>query len=207
MPCTRWITPTTVPKRFTTQMYIYMLPIAQSNVPSEIHIPTPDGGVEHTAALFAPAQEFLKRARENSIILFPPQVYLLHLLTKFLTGPTASLEETKTHFTLQRRKLRNFIKRVPTAETEKGKAHSTAAISWADKVMSPVHLLIRQSDQRIVLALDKPGPELKGTDRGGDWDRVALVKFSKAGPREVEIRRREDVLAEEKEHDKESSKL
>lgn len=63
LPCTRWITPTNVPKRFTTQMYIYCLPLARRSgtLPSEMLVPTPDGGVEHTAANFAPAQTFLAR--------------------------------------------------------------------------------------------------------------------------------------------------
>ncbi|KJZ76112.1 hypothetical protein HIM_04568 [Hirsutella minnesotensis 3608] len=114
VPFTRWITPVGPPKRFTTQMYLYLLPISRADVPSEMLIPTPDNGVEHTAA-------------------------------------------------------------------------------------TPVHLLVRKSDGRLVLGLDRPGPELKGTDRGGDWERVALVRFGKDGPRELDVRWRADVLREEKE--------
>lgn len=187
-----------MPKRFTTQMYLYLLPIARGPVPAEMLIPTADGGVEHTAAQFAPAQTFLKQAAANSIILFPPQVYLLKLLTDFLTGGTASLEEGPLHFTAQRKKLMKFLKKTPTAVTPKGLEQPTANIAWADKVISPNHLLIREEDNRVVLGLDKPGPELKGTDRGGDWERVALVKFGKGGPADVEIRFREEVLAEER---------
>ena len=40
--------------------------------------------------------------------------------------------------------------------------------------MSPHNLFIRVSDGRVVLGLDKPGPELKDSKRGGDWERVAL---------------------------------
>lgn len=65
--------------------------------------------------------------------------------------------------------------------------------------MSPHNLFIRESDGRIVLGLDKPGPELKGSGRGGDGERVALVRFTKAGPMEVEVRNRQEVLDEEKE--------
>ena len=71
-------------------------------------------------------------------------------------------------------------------------------IKWADKCMSPVGLLMRKSDGRSVLALDKPGPELKDSGRRGDEKRVVLVKFSKEGPRNVEVRLRQDVLDEEK---------
>lgn len=69
---------------------------------------------------------------------------------------------------------------------------------WADKVMSPIGLLMRKSDGRSVLGLDKPGPELKESGRRGDEKRVVLVKFSKEGPRNVEVRERREVLEEEK---------
>ncbi|KAF5003639.1 hypothetical protein FDECE_9810 [Fusarium decemcellulare] len=198
MPFTRWVTPTTNPKRFTTQMYLYMLPLTRSNIPSEMLIPTPDNGIEHTAALFAPASSFLSRAASNSIILFPPQAYLLTLVAKIFTAPSGSLEEGPLQLAAQRKKLLSFLQRVPTAETDKGKQHKTATISWGDKVMSPHNLFIRKDDKRVVLGLDKPGPELKDTDRGGDWERVVLVNFGKGGPSNVEVRRREDVLEEEK---------
>ncbi|KND91035.1 Nucleoside diphosphate-linked moiety X motif 19, mitochondrial [Tolypocladium ophioglossoides CBS 100239] len=199
IPFTRWITPVGVPKRFTTQMYVYLLPVSRPKGPSEMLIPTPDNGVEHTAALFAPPQAFLQRAAEQSIILFPPQYYLLHLLTRFITGGTGSLEEGPLHYTAQRRKLLSFLRRVPTAEMEEGRWNPTSGISWADKVMCPHRILMRESDGRVVLGLEKPGPELRDTRRGGDWERVALVRFGKGGPRDVEIRRRVDVMKEEKE--------
>lgn len=170
-------------------------------------IPKADGGIEHTAALFGPPEQFLKQALDNSIILFPPQVYLLDIISKFTGGEMGSLEEESRRFMVQRRKLVNFLKKVPTASTEKGKQHQTASISWAEKVISPIHLLIRNSDQRVVLGLDKPGLELEGSDRAGDWERVALVKFAKGGPSQVEIRLREDVLKEERETEEAQAKL
>ncbi|KAL6887745.1 hypothetical protein HDV57DRAFT_515228 [Trichoderma longibrachiatum] len=196
-----------VPKRFTTQMYLYLIPISRTGVPSEMHVPTPDGGVEHTEALFAPPQTFLSRVAANEIILFPPQYYILSLLTRFLKGPTASVEEGPIYYTKQRRELLKFVKAVPTADTDKGRQHATARIPWADKVMSPHNLFIRKSDKRVVLGLDKPGPELKDSGRGGDWERVVLVSFGKAGPSRVEVRLREDVLREEREVAAERSKL
>lgn len=207
IPFTRWVTPVGVPKRFTTQMYLYLIPISRTGVPSEMLVPTPDGGVEHTEALFAPPQTFLSRVAANEIILFPPQYYILSLLTKFLKGPTASVEEGPVYYTKQRRELLKFVKAVPTADTEKGREHPTASIPWADKVMSPHNLFIRKSDKRVVLGLDKPGPELKDSGRGGDWERVVLVSFGKAGPSRVEVRLREDVLREEREAAAEGSKL
>jgi hypothetical protein len=190
-------------------MYLYLLPLATStsSIPSEMLVPTPDGGVEHTAATFAPAQAFLSHAASKEIILFPPQYFLLWILTKFFSETTPE-GGGPLHQASQRERLLAYIHRVPTAETARGREHWTSGISWADKVMSPHNLLIRQSDQRIVLGLDKPGPELKGSGRGGDWERVALVRFTKRGPMEVEIRRREDILAEEREtKKKEDAKL
>lgn len=77
-------------------------------------------------------------------------------------------------------------------------------VKWADKVISPVAILLRSSDQRAVLALDKPGPELKDSTRRGDEKRVVLVKFSKEGPRNVEVRYKKDILNEEREANGES---
>lgn len=180
-------------------MYLYLLPISDtSSVPSEMLIPTPDNGVEHTAAQFAPAKAFLSRAASNDIILFPPQAYLLSIIARFFTGESSSIEEGPLHLASQRRRLLSFLKRIPTAETPRGKEQSSASIPWADKVMSPHNLFIRHTDKRIVLGLDKPGPELKDSGRGGDWERVALVKFGKGGPTDVEIRGREEVLEEER---------
>jgi hypothetical protein len=54
-------------------------------------------------------------------------------------------------------------------------------------------------DGRLVLGLDRPGPELARSGRGGDPDRVVLVDFRKEGPRRVEVRSRETVLAQRRE--------
>ncbi|KAM0253511.1 hypothetical protein ACHAP5_000540 [Fusarium lateritium] len=208
IPFTRWITPATNTKRFTTQMYLYMLPQSRNDMPSEMLIPTPDNGVEHTAALFAPAKSFLSRAATNSIILFPPQAYLLSLVDKIFTELHQSSEAPDSEqITAQRKKIISFLKQVPTAETEKGQGHKTAMIPWGEKVMSPHNLFIRKHDKRIVLGLDKPGPELRGSDRGGDWERVVLVNFGKGGPTNVEVRRRKDVLEEERKSKDDEVKL
>ncbi len=65
-------------------------------------------------------------------------------------------------------------------------------------MISPTGLLMRKGDGRSVLALDKPGRELEGSTRGGDGERVVLVRFGKEGPRDVEIRGRREILEEEK---------
>ncbi|KAJ4996325.1 Structure-specific endonuclease subunit SLX4 [Colletotrichum sp. SAR 10_66] len=201
MPFTRWVTPTNVPKRFTTQMYIYMLPHSASTgaeaAEHEIIVPTPDGGVEHTAAKFDDASVWLSRADKGEIILFPPQYYLLFLVAQFCKGSSSGAGVE--HFAAQREQLKEFLKRIPTAESEAARKQPTSEIPWADKVMSPHNLFIREVDNRVVLGIDKPGPELKGSGRGGDWERVVLVKFTREGPRKVEVRGREEVLKEEKE--------
>ncbi|KAI1209629.1 uncharacterized protein F4807DRAFT_425687 [Annulohypoxylon truncatum] len=207
IPFTRWITPNNQPRRYTTQMYLYMLPLSISDDPvisaaqSEAIIPTPDGGVEITAARFDYASSWLEKQRKGEIVLFPPQCFLLHLLAQFLVGPppgSLSPSELTDYYRSQREKLRGFLATVPTASEPKAVKHSTAQIPWGDKAISPHVLGIRKSDKRSILGLEKPGPELKETDRGGDWERVVLVKFDKGVAREVEVRSREEVLAEER---------
>ncbi|KAH7319436.1 hypothetical protein BKA65DRAFT_556855 [Rhexocercosporidium sp. MPI-PUGE-AT-0058] len=195
-PFTRWITPTNLPKRFTTQMYLYFLPLTDStskSISSKSVIPTPtsDGGLEHTAALFAPCSTWLSQARQNSIILFPPQFYLMYLLAPFLT-PSSSNSSPLSTSELQRQ-------RDDVLEFLKGDGGDGKGVKWADKVMSPIGILMRKSDGRSVLGLDKPGPELRESGRRGDEKRVVLVKFGREGPRNMEVRDRREVLAEEKE--------
>ncbi|KAF2963636.1 hypothetical protein GQX73_g9926 [Xylaria multiplex] len=218
LPFTRWLTPPGLPKRFTTQMYLYMLPLETSLDPvlseaqNEALIPTPDGGTEITAAHFDNVATWLERQGRGEVVLFPPQCFLLHLLSRFLAGaPTSNSPNPSTeHYRAQREKLRVFLDTVPTTTHPKAMKHPTSQIPWADKVISPITLGLRHSDRRSILALDKPGEELKGSDRGGDWERVVLVKFGKGGPTNTEVRGREEVLAEEREakaKDEASSKL
>lgn len=130
IPFTRWITPHGPPKRFTTQMYLYMLPLASeasrpSGLPqtdlNQAIIPTPthDGGVEHTAATFDDARAWLGRARAGDIILFPPQFYLLHLVSEFLrpqpSTPEGPPQQQREYYQAQRNALLEFLKRTPTS--------------------------------------------------------------------------------------------
>ncbi|EMR63313.1 putative nudix family protein [Eutypa lata UCREL1] len=233
LPFTRWITPEMMPKRFSTQMYIYMLPLSSpSQSPgtssegeedptiseaarSEAMIPTPDGGVEHTAARFDEAATWLEKHRRDEIVLFPPQYFLLHLISQFLTGPPppapnspSEAAATERHYyRKQREQLVGFLETVPTTSDPKAARHPTAQIPWSRKVISPTTLGVRQSDRRSILGLDKPGYELRGTDRGGDMERVVLVKFEKGGlVRNVKVRGRAEVLAEEREVGREATK-
>ncbi|KAI1811812.1 hypothetical protein GGS20DRAFT_588146 [Poronia punctata] len=206
IPFTRWITPPGPPKRFTTQMYVYMLPLSTSSDPvlsaaqHEALIPTPDGGAEITTAQFDDVSTWLDRGRRGDVILFPPQHFLLHLLSQFLTGaPAPASAESEAYYQAQRDKLCVFLDAVPTTSSPAALKKRTSQIPWADKVISPLTLGMRRSDGRAILGLDSPGGELKGTERGGDWERVVLVRFSKAGPINVEVRLREEVLAQERE--------
>ena len=70
---------------------------------------------------------------------------------------------------------------------------------WTEKCISPIGLLWKQADGRAALGLDKPGPELEGSGRRGDDERVVLVQFRKEGPRKVEVAWKKDVFKEERE--------
>lgn len=120
----------------------------------------------------------------------------MYLLSPFLTPPSSSTSQSSTsELQKQRDSVLEFLK---------GDGGDGKGIEWADKVMSPIGLMMRKSDGRSVLALDKPGPELKGSGRAGDEKRVVLVKFGKEGPRDVEVRERIEILAEEKKREVES---
>jgi hypothetical protein len=175
-------------------------------------MPTHDGGVEHTAATFDDASAWLAGARMGRIILFPPQFYLLSLVSDFLTGPPppslppdSPTDDPATAVTAryeaQRAALLSFINRTPTSRSGDAPGsgpHPTANIPWSEKVICPTSLFTRRGDGRVVLGLDKPGPELRGSEIGGDGDRVVLVRFRKGGPADLDVRWRVDVLREEK---------
>lgn len=180
VPFTRWITPPAMKKRFTVQMYIYLLPFDWT-LEKAVH----DGGLEHTAADFDDVRAWMKKAQEGKIILYSPQAYLISMLGQFFTGPG--------DYARQRKDLLDFIGKVPTGRT----GHFSDKIAWKDKVMSPAVLPVKGAEAKglRIVAVDKPGPELKDSDRGGDWDRVIV---SGAGPGDRDgggLMWREDALA------------
>lgn len=197
IPFTRWITPVGIPKRFTTQMYLYFLPLSAnavgSTLPSDkeaiIPAPTSDGGLEHTAARFLPVSQWLNMARSGEIMLFPPQFFLMHLLEPFLS-PDGLDAPSVDSATLNNRRARAiaFVK--------------SGNPAWTDKCISPITVMKLEGDGRVVLSLDKPGLELKGSGRIGELERVVLANFGKGGPTNVEIAYRKDIFPEDREKGK-----
>ncbi|CAF9913282.1 MAG: hypothetical protein HETSPECPRED_001378 [Heterodermia speciosa] len=180
IPFTRWLTPINVPRqRFSTQMYIYFLPLSCSSKPrAQNTIPTSDGGVENTEAGFKPVAEWLRLFRANELILFPPQFYLLSLLAPFLHESS----EIQT-LQAQRDALLSFVERKEDGEP-----------SWGEKSISPQPLF--KLAQKMVFGLDQPGPELAATGRKGDGKRVITWIFKDGRPQELQVRWRADVERE-----------
>ncbi|KAJ9618800.1 hypothetical protein H2204_012932 [Knufia peltigerae] len=183
IPFTHWVTPPNVPKRFTTQMYLYFVDRAESGNPS-VHATGDE--VETMAPEWRRASDWLDRARSGEVILFPPQFLLLYLISGILDRGLVGQgrqEEDETAVVAKRDELRRKI------EGE----------GWTNKFISPIGLQFGREDGRTVLALDKPGPELKGSGLKGDSEYVVLVKFRKEGPRQLDVALRKDVLRDERE--------
>ena len=189
MPFTRWLTPANIPKRFSTQMYLYFLPLESSTIAADggdgsgkgqqMHIPTPDGGVEHTAAQFLYPQEWIDMALSKEIVLFPPQFFLLSLVADFLFElPKAGGfdRETLLH---QRDALMEFVR-------NDGKP------PWGDKCISPDPLKLEKG--YMIMGMSEPGPELEGTCRRGDGERVLRVELDRIVERGRQRPRPREVL-------------
>ncbi|OCK77756.1 hypothetical protein K432DRAFT_407036 [Lepidopterella palustris CBS 459.81] len=202
IPFTRWVTPTNVLKRFTTQMYLYFLPLPTSPTTAleedEIVIPTPtpDGGIEHTAARFLPASKWLSLARANRIILFPPQFFLLSLLSPYLATTITSATSpipSPAALAAERSAFQAFLDQ---PRSYKGREE----VSWADACISPLALgkglYGDLGTGTAVLGLHYAGPEVEAQGRGrrGIREWVVVTRFKKEGPRDVDIRRAEEVL-------------
>ncbi|KAJ5174859.1 uncharacterized protein N7482_000736 [Penicillium canariense] len=195
IPFSRWVTPNNVPKRYTTQMYIYFMPLPVNldkklldELPAEgereeIQVPTSDGGIEVTEAQFLPASEWLRRAQSGEIILFPPQFLLLHIVSGFLDKKPRS-DISAEEMEKRRAGLVEFL-------------HSGTP-PWTNKCISPKMMKVTE-DGRTVLALDEPGPELEGSSRRGESEYVVLVRFTKGSVREVTVALKKDVLREGRE--------
>jgi len=175
-------------------MYLYFLPLPEDNpeVANEYKLdgtamlPTSDGGKENTAAEFRRASEWLDLARNGDIILFPPQFLLLYLLVPLLDEVQGRYDPHNLPQDLAQRR-QQVLEFVQTGDPP-----------WTEKYISPTGITFRKEDGRAVLALDKPGPELKDSNKRGEDKMVVLVKFNKEGPRQVEVAMRDDILGVEK---------
>jgi 8-oxo-dGTP pyrophosphatase MutT (NUDIX family) len=224
IPFTRWVTPPNVPKRFTTQMYIYFLPLGSvsptkhaanpATPPSSglaeedesvIPNPTHDGGIEHTAARFLPPNKWINLARQNRIILFPPQFFLTLMLSQFLsptvTSPSSPIPDMHTLQT-ERERCLDFITKPRTY-------HGEPEVSFAEACISPIPLgkgaygegkqdgVGRGMDEyTAVLDMSNPGNEVKKQNLGrkGIREWVVTTKFKGEGPRDVDVKLRDEVL-------------
>lgn len=183
IPFTHWITPTNVPKRFTTQMYVYFVPVTERRR----HLLATADQVETMSPEWKTASEWVGEANSGKIILFPPQYILLYLIAKFLDkpgDPSESRDISEDERNSRREALTKFI------------VEDQSPIPWTDKFISPSPISQKWKDGRQILALDKQGPELKDSGLKGDNSRFVLVKFSKEGPREVEVVDRKQAEAE-----------
>ena len=176
-------------------MYLYCLPISQSNSNSApglgglqtqrealIPKPTPDGGIEHTSAQFLSPAKWLSMYQTGKIILLPPQFLLLHIISRHLSP---KLESNITHheeLTNRRTRLLDFVE--------------TGNPPWSEKCISPSPLYgpSKYTGMRTVMDLSKPGYELQGDKRGGETDIVVLADMTEKQPRNLEIAQRDDIV-------------
>ncbi|KAK0509332.1 hypothetical protein JMJ35_008703 [Cladonia borealis] len=200
IPFTRWLTPGNLAKRFSTQMYLYFLPLSDSSSLSpetdkttQMHIPTPDGGIEHTAAQFLYPSEWLDLSIRGEIVLYPPQFFLLHLISAYLKPPPPSSPvPTTKQLDAQRKQLLEFVLK-------------DGDPPWGEKCISPTPLKRIENGRILIMGMGDAGPEVEGTGRRGDRERVLKVELmgdvergrKRPSPREVVWRR--DVFVEEKE--------
>lgn len=198
VPFTRWLTPANIERRFSTQMYLYFLPLAEEGdgkvqEKEDMHIPTPDGGVEHTAAAFLYPSEWLAQSLKGEIVLFPPQFFLLSLLADFLDPlppPSAgggvgeidnSNQAASQLLQQQRDRLMDFV-------TKDGDP------PWGEKCISPNTLKFNWKGGSMIMGLANPGPELEGTGRVGDRERMIRVDLDEERERGRQRPRPREVI-------------
>ena len=205
VPFARIFTPLGMPRRFSTQMYLYFLPLtgprpstpsselndglAREEVEVTIPVPTTDGGIEHNAALFLPADEWLRLAGRREIILFPPQYILLHILAQFLSSGPQEDEGTNGLDELQSRReqVLEFVK--------------TGNPPWGEKYIYPSpkkmvdERVKKMAGGKILYELSAPVPDLPAFGGRGDEERLFFLKWEKGVPRDIEVRWRSEVFA------------
>ncbi|KAI9889172.1 MAG: hypothetical protein M1814_005763 [Vezdaea aestivalis] len=180
IPFTRWITPEHMPRRYSTQMYLYFLPLKddpephESSILNQAIVPTPssDGGIEHTTATFLSAQEWLDALQARSILLFPPQVYLLSILSQSLFK-----EQTPSDIDALQRQRDALVTFINSGKPPHGQFCICPEIGRS-----------KDSSGRLKMSLSRPGLGLESHGRIGDRERLVLLDATKPlEPRDVEI--------------------
>jgi 8-oxo-dGTP pyrophosphatase MutT (NUDIX family) len=175
IPFTHWITPANWPERFSTQLYLYFVPVEEEGNES-LHATSDES--ENTAADWKSASEWIALSRRGDIILFAPQFLLLYLVSLHLDR-AGEAAETRQEIETRRAALRLFVEQDGNPP-------------WRDKCISPLNPLgggRTMRDGRTVLAIDQPGLELEGSGLRGDGERVIFVD----GPRAVDVGWRREV--------------
>ena len=195
VPFTRWLTPADIPKRYSTQMYLYFLPLESGlelgKHADQMHIPTPDGGVEHTAAKFAWAGEWIESSLRGECVLFPPQFFLLSLVADFLKPPRPESGKREELDVEQLKEQRNHL-----LDFVKG-----GNPPWSEICISPNP--IKRSGDTLWMGMGDAGPELEGSGRCGDKERVLKVELSgeiergRRRPRPIELVMKKDLTLKE----------
>ena len=183
-PYTRWITPPMVPRRFTTQMYVYMLPLEEASLADQgdYFIPRSDGGKEHNSASFKYADEWTELAQSGELLLFPPQFYLLSLIAPFIRKPEKELSSTELQ--QQRDRLVDFLENLTVGSDDR--------VPWAKKIIGPTSRK-KSKDGRAILLLDTSGPEMNNISRG-DASRFVMMSVAKgAKQKKLEVRDRREL--------------
>lgn len=220
IPFTRWITPPNVKKRFSTQMYLYFLPLGSASPSSSksksaadiaegadldsdadivIPHPTHDGGIEHTAARFLPPNKWLSLAQQNRVILFPPQYFLTWHLSHYLSLTVTSAKSPVPAMDELQRERDGLMEFINQDDGAFGKAIISPLVMGGDYGEKEQGSVGRAKLEKgtAVLKLDYPGPELeKEGVRGSMTKWIVTTKFKKEGPRDVKVWRREEILGD-----------
>ncbi|KAH0613479.1 uncharacterized protein H6S33_005365 [Morchella sextelata] len=168
IPFTKWITPESMPRRFETHMFLYLLPADHAST-AAAQRPTSDGGIETLSARFITPHSALAAAARNELVLFPPQFYLLSSLLPYLPGGAEEEAGLEDHVAKVRRRRRRLLR--------------FARGDFGAMVMEPAPLR-RLGDGRVVMGL---GPR-------GDQERAVVIQVAERGePRGLEMVGRGEV--------------
>ncbi|KAL9058647.1 MAG: hypothetical protein Q9162_001654 [Coniocarpon cinnabarinum] len=223
LPFTRWITPpwSNNAKRFTTQMYIYFLPLPG---PTSMNVGGDDrsGGASGMSGrnsqndgekIESTSDAIVQDAASGEAKIPPPTSDggLEHTSAQFLHASTWLQMAQRGEIILfppQYFLLSLIAEHLPSPQS-KSQQPSLDELKaqrarlrefvreghWGEKVICP--RWVSNLGKRRVLSLHDPGvEELRRKDVKGEWERVVLANFKKEGPRDVEVRLRADVEKE-----------